>query len=73
MKWYGTTVIELFYKDVAGRTGNLLIYRDKEPELEIVTAGVPWSFDADGALLRLVSEAYGDRELLDIAVYIARI
>ena len=33
-------------------------YRDNEPTLEIVTAGRPWSFSADGGLLRLVSEAY---------------
>jgi SNF2 family DNA or RNA helicase len=33
-------------------------YRHDEPRLEIVEAGRPWSFDGDGALFRLVSEAY---------------
>jgi hypothetical protein len=49
--------IELTYKDSAGRLGNELIYRDREPMLSIAVAGRPWSFDADGHLLRLVSEA----------------
>lgn len=58
IRWYGNTAVELFYKDAAGRPGTVLVYRDTEPELEIVTVGTPWSFDADGGLLRLVSEAY---------------
>ncbi|MCX6028855.1 MAG: helicase-related protein [Chloroflexi bacterium] len=57
VKWYGTAVVELTYKDASGRPGNQLIYRDDETRLEVVTAGRPWSFDADGELLRLVSEA----------------
>jgi superfamily II DNA or RNA helicase len=55
--WYGTSAIELTYKDAAGRPGNQLLYRDDEARLEVVSAGRPWSFDADGGLLRLVSEA----------------
>jgi hypothetical protein len=55
--WYGTSAIELTYKDSAGRPGNQLLYRDDEARLEVVAAGRPWSFDADGGLLRLVSEA----------------
>jgi superfamily II DNA or RNA helicase len=51
-------VVELTYKDAAGRLGNELLFRDREPTLEIVEAGRPWSFDGDGELLRLVSEAY---------------
>ena len=57
-KWIGSTVVELTYKDEGGNLGNQLIYRDSEPSLEIVTAGRLWSFDGDGALFRLVSEAY---------------
>ena len=57
-KWIGSTAIELTYKDEDGNLGNELIYRDSEPTLEIVTAGRPWSFDGDGALFRLVSEAH---------------
>ena len=57
VKWFGSSVVELTYKDSNGRLGNELIYRDREPSLEIVTVGRPWSFDGDGSLLRLVSEA----------------
>jgi superfamily II DNA or RNA helicase len=56
--WHGTSVVELTYKDSAGRLGHELLYRDREPTIEIASVGRPWSFDGDGALLRLVSEAY---------------
>ncbi len=56
--WHGNTVVELTYKDVAGRIGQELLYRDREPSLEVVEGSQKWSFDADGGLLRLVSEAY---------------
>jgi superfamily II DNA or RNA helicase len=57
VRWYGTSAVELTYKDASGRPGNQLLYRDDEARLEVVTAGQPWSFDADGGLLRLVTEA----------------
>src|SRR5579885_3769015 len=57
VKWYGPAAIELTYKDPAGKPGLVLLYRDREPSLEIVEAGRPWSFDGDGKLFRLVSEA----------------
>jgi SNF2 family DNA or RNA helicase len=57
VRWIGTVAIEVTYKDSAGRLGNELIYRDREPTLETVQAGRPWSFDGDGALFRLLSEA----------------
>ena len=57
-KWYGSTAVELTFKDAAGSPGNFLLYRDREPALEIVSAPSPWSFDADGEVLKLVSEAY---------------
>ncbi|MDA8090382.1 MAG: helicase-related protein [Nitrospiraceae bacterium] len=56
--WHGSAVIELVYKDASGRLGQELLYRDREPTIEIVSVGRPWSFDGDGGLLRLVSEAY---------------
>ncbi|MFH0824231.1 MAG: helicase-related protein, partial [Pseudomonadota bacterium] len=58
VKWIGSVAIELTYKDSAGRLGNELIYRDREPTIEVVTVGKPWSFDGDGSLFRLVSEAH---------------
>lgn len=35
----------------------MLLYRHDEPRLEVIEQGRPWSFDGDGALFRLVSEA----------------
>lgn len=58
VKWHGSSVVELTYKDAAGRLGSQLVFRDREPTLEILAPGLPWSFDADGALYKLVSEAY---------------
>src|ERR1700733_1779936 len=57
VRWIGTVAIEVTYKDCAGRLGNELLYRDREPTLEIVDSGRPWTFDGDGALFRLLSEA----------------
>ena len=57
VRWIGTVAIEVTYKDAAGRLGNELLYRDREPTLEVVEAGRPWSFDGDGGLFRLLSEA----------------
>jgi len=58
VKWIGSVAVELTYKDSTGRLGNELIYRDREPTFEVVAAGKPWSFDGDGSLFRLVSEAH---------------
>ncbi|MGB3551328.1 MAG: helicase-related protein [Candidatus Binatus sp.] len=58
VKWHGSNVVELTYKDPAGRLGNELVYRDREPSIDVASAGRPWSFDGDGSLFRLVSEAY---------------
>src|SRR5436305_3450018 len=58
VEWHGDTAITLTYRDAAGRLGNEILFRDREPGIEIATVGLPWSFDGDGALLRLVSEAY---------------
>lgn len=57
VKWHGSTVVEVTYKDASGRPANELLYRDREPTLEIVTQGTPFSFDGDGAQFRLASEA----------------
>jgi superfamily II DNA or RNA helicase len=57
-QWHGSLVVELTYKDASGSLGHELVFRDHEPILEIITEGHPWSFTADGANFRLVSEAY---------------
>ena len=57
-QWFGSEALELTYKDPAGRVSNTLLYRHDELRLEIVEQGRPWSFDGDGSLFRLVSEAH---------------
>src|SRR5688500_4864861 len=57
-QWFGSEALDLTYKDPTGRLGNTLLYRHDEPRLELVEQGRPWSFDGDGSLFRLVSEAH---------------
>lgn len=57
VQWFGTEALELTYKTADGKVANQLLFRDSEPSLELVEEGRPWSFDGDGALFRLVSEA----------------
>ena len=56
--WRRDAAVDLFFTDETGKPGTQLLFRSKEPDLEIVTAGLPWSFDGDGETFRLVSEAY---------------
>ncbi|NLA11545.1 MAG: DEAD/DEAH box helicase, partial [Firmicutes bacterium] len=58
IQWFGSDALELTYKEPDGRVVNLLLYRDDEERLEVVEQGRPWSFDGDGSLFRLVSEAH---------------
>ncbi len=57
VSWFGSEAMELTYKTPTGKVANELLYRHDEPRLEVVEQGRPWSFDGDGALFRLVSEA----------------
>jgi len=57
LQWHGSDVVEVTYKDDSGRVANQLLFRHDEERIEIVKAGSPWSFDGDGSLFRLVSEA----------------
>ncbi len=56
-QWFGSEALELTYKTPTGKVANELLYRHDEPRLEVVEQGRPWSFDGDGRLFRLVSEA----------------
>ncbi|MBV8676141.1 MAG: hypothetical protein JO355_03110, partial [Planctomycetaceae bacterium] len=38
VRWHGSAVVELTYKDATGRLGNELLYRDREPGIEVVDA-----------------------------------
>ena len=58
VRWFGDSAIELTYKiPTTGSVGTCLLYRDDEVGLDILEHGLPWSFDGDGDLFRLVSEA----------------
>lgn len=56
--WHGSDVIEITFKDGQGNPNNEILYRDNEPNLDIVTASAPWSFNASSEKFKLVSEAY---------------
>jgi len=58
VKWHGSDVVELIYRDNRGHLGTELVLRDRESTLELVAEARIWSPNAEGALLRLVSEAH---------------
>src|SRR5258707_14767175 len=58
VQWFGSEALELTYKGPSGRVANELLYRHDEQRLEVFENGRPWSFDGDGHLFRLVSEAH---------------
>src|SRR6059036_1045825 len=58
VQWHGSDALTLVYRGPTGRVADEILYRHDEPRLEIVEQGRPWSFDGDGALFRLVSEAH---------------
>ncbi|MCA9473536.1 MAG: DUF3883 domain-containing protein [Pseudomonadales bacterium] len=57
IEWYGDQAVKVIFEDAHGGVQNRLVYRDEEHTLKIASAGRSWSFDADGAMLRLVTEA----------------
>ena len=58
VEWYGDQAIKVVYEEGDGAVKNRLLFRHDEPSLEVATgSSQAWSFDGDGALLRLVSEA----------------
>jgi len=57
VEWIGDQAINVFFRDHNGAVAEAVLYRDDEHRLEVEQNGRPWSFDADGALLRLVTEA----------------
>lgn len=53
----GDQAVNVVFRNPAGTVAEATLYRDDEHRLEIQANGRPWSFDGDGALLRLVTEA----------------
>ena len=58
VQWIGHHALRVIFRSAASQLGEHLLYRDDEVQLELEESGPPWSFDDDGDLLRLVSEAY---------------
>ena len=56
-RWFGSDALKLTCRGASGELGSEILYRDDEARLEMVEQGRPWSFDGDGELFRLVSEA----------------
>ena len=57
VQWFGSEALVLTYKTPDGKVDHVLLYRSDEAQLEVAEQGQPWSFDGDGDLFRLVSEA----------------
>ena len=58
VKWYGNSVLNVTFKNNRGQLADQLVYRADEERFEILDDNLPWSFDADGDIVRLASEAY---------------
>jgi SNF2 family DNA or RNA helicase/predicted nucleotidyltransferase len=54
---HGTEAATLTYKDDAGKVDHQVVYQADAARYEIEEAAATWTFDADGKLFRLVSEA----------------
>ena len=57
VEWIGDQAINLVYRVPGGSVSETTLYRDDEHRLAVELRGRAWSFDADGSLLRLVTEA----------------
>lgn len=57
VEWIGEQAINVVYREPGAGIAEATFYRDNEPQLTVEQRGRVWSFDADGGLLRLVTEA----------------
>lgn len=57
VEWIGNQAINVVYRTAAGTIGETTLFRGDEHRLAVQGRGRQWSFDGDGALLRLVTEA----------------
>lgn len=57
VEWIGDQAINLVYRVQGSGVAEATLYRDDQARIEIDARGRAWSFDADGDLLRLVTEA----------------
>lgn len=57
IEWIGEQAINVVFRGDNGNISETTLYRDDEYRLSVEEGGLNWSFEADGALLRLVTEA----------------
>jgi SNF2 family DNA or RNA helicase len=57
VEWIGDQAINVVFRDPNSSVNETILYRDDEHRLELVQSGRLWSFDADGAMLRLATES----------------
>ena len=57
VEWIGDQAVNVVYRPSAGPITETILYRNDEHRLAVESRGRQWSFDGDGALLRLVTEA----------------
>ncbi len=55
--WIGQQALNIVYRAPGGSVAETTLYRDDEFRLNVEEGGRAWSLDADGSLLRLVTEA----------------
>ena len=55
--WIGNQAINVVFRDQNGKVAERTLYRDDEHRIKLDAKGLLWSFDSDGGLLRLVTEA----------------
>ena len=58
VEWAGDDALELVYRDASGQVNDLIMFRHNEPQLKLVSSTDDWTFDGDGELFRLVTEAH---------------
>ncbi|MCL1920225.1 MAG: SNF2-related protein [Kiritimatiellaeota bacterium] len=58
VKWHGTNAMTVTFKNHAGHVAEQIVYREDENRIDVKDGNLPWSFDADADMLRLISEAY---------------
>ncbi|MBK7583791.1 MAG: DUF3883 domain-containing protein [Myxococcales bacterium] len=57
IEFHGANAAEVIFTDAQGGLHTRIVSREDEPSLDLVESVRAWSFDADGDLFRLVSEA----------------
>ncbi|ADM09271.1 possible ATP-dependent RNA helicase [Parvularcula bermudensis HTCC2503] len=58
VEWFGDQAVKVVYEDPNGGVQDRIVYRDEEHTLRVANTGSAFSFDANGELLRLVTEAH---------------